>query len=120
MSTPEEHDFIISFTSQLAHVISCAYIASPSTGRFLGFSAGSFMDMTRVARLNETMWTELFLQNADYLAAEVESMAERLERIAQRVLRAGDRESLVCAAQREPREQGARGRPAPAGGEAST
>lgn len=78
LSTPDEHDFLISFTSQLAHVISCAYIGSPSSSRFMGFSAGSFMDMTRVARLNETMWTELFLDNADYLLQEVEGMIERL------------------------------------------
>lgn len=93
LSTPEEHDRIIALTSQLAHVISCAYIGSPTADRFLGFSAGSFQDMTRVARLNETMWTELFLDNADYLAEEIESMARRLTEYGQ-ALRQGRRETL--------------------------
>ncbi len=77
-STPEEHDFLISYTSQLAHIVSCAYVSSENAIRFKGFSAGSFMDMTRVARLNEAMWTELFMANDDYLATEVENLATRL------------------------------------------
>ncbi|WP_458862259.1 prephenate dehydrogenase [Acidaminobacterium chupaoyuni] len=77
-STPEQHDRVIALTSQLAHVISCAYIGSPTAMEFSGFSAGSFRDMTRVARLNETMWTELFFENADYLAEEIDGMARRL------------------------------------------
>ena len=52
-STPEEHDRIISFTSQLAHIVSSSYIKSPEAQRRRGFSAGSFRDMTRVARLDE-------------------------------------------------------------------
>ena len=48
LSTPQEHDHIIAYTSQLAHVVSCAYVGSPSAPRFEGFSAGSFKDMTRV------------------------------------------------------------------------
>lgn len=93
LSTPEQHDRIIALTSQLAHVISCAYIGSPTALGFLGFSAGSFQDMTRVARLNETMWTELFLDNADYLADEIDSMARRLEEYGQAV-RQGQRQRL--------------------------
>lgn len=93
LSTPEEHDRIIALTSQLAHVISCAYIGSPTADSFLGFSAGSFQDMTRVARLNETMWTELFLDNADYLAEEIDSMAQRLAEYSQ-ALRQGQRQQL--------------------------
>lgn len=92
-STPEEHDRMIALTSQLAHVISCAYIGSPAALGFLGFSAGSFQDMTRVARLNETMRTELFLDNADYLADEIDSMAQRLTEYGQAV-RQGQREKL--------------------------
>lgn len=92
-SNPEEHDFLISYTSQLAHVISCAYVTSPSSARFMGFSAGSFMDMTRVARLNETMWTELFLDNADYLLDEVDGMIERLS-LYKRALGEKDRAAL--------------------------
>lgn len=77
-STPEEHDRIIALTSQLAHVISCAYIGSPTALGFLGFSAGSFQDMTRVARLDEDMWTELFLDDEDFLTAELEELIGHL------------------------------------------
>ena len=61
ISTPEEHDRKIAFTSQLAHVVSNAYIKSPVATEHAGFSAGSYKDLTRVAKLNEDMWTELFL-----------------------------------------------------------
>lgn len=81
-ATPEEHDRIIAYTSQLAHVLSSAYVKSPAALLHRGFSAGSFRDMTRVARLNETMWTELFLENHEYLAEEVEGLAHRLEEYA--------------------------------------
>ena len=70
-SDPEEHDRIIAYTSQLAHIASSAYVKSPEAQRRRGFSAGSFRDMTRVARLDEDMWTELFLDDADYLTKEV-------------------------------------------------
>ena len=63
IATPEEHDRKIAFTSQLAHVVSNAYIKSPTAQEHMGFSAGSYKDLTRVAKLNEDMWTELFLEN---------------------------------------------------------
>ena len=77
-STPEEHDRIIAFTSQLAHIVSSAYVKSPEAQRRRGFSAGSFQDMTRVARLDEDMWTELFLDDADYLTGELEVLIRHL------------------------------------------
>ena len=77
-STPEEHDRIIAFTSQLAHIASSAYVKSPEAQRRRGFSAGSFQDMTRVARLDEDMWTELFLADADYLTSEREVLVGHL------------------------------------------
>jgi prephenate dehydrogenase len=77
-SDPEEHDRIIAFTSQLAHIVSSSYIKSPEAQRRRGFSAGSFRDMTRVARLNEEIWTELFLDNADYLTEEVDELLRHL------------------------------------------
>jgi len=92
-STPEEHDRIIAYTSQLAHVVSCAYVGSPSAPNFDGFSAGSFQDMTRVARLNEDMWTELFLENQDALVREIDTLVEELSAFAY-VIRRGDRENL--------------------------
>ena len=78
-STPEEHDRIISFTSQLAHIASSAYVKSPEAQRRRGFSAGSFRDMTRVARLDEDMWTELCLADADFLTTELEILIRHLE-----------------------------------------
>lgn len=79
LSTPEEHDHIIAYTSQLAHVLSSAYVKSPAALEHVGFSAGSFKDMTRVATLNEDMWTELFLENKDYLAEEIAGLIARLQ-----------------------------------------
>lgn len=77
-TTPEEHDRIIAYTSQLAHITSSSYIKSPEAQRRRGFSAGSFRDMTRVARLDEDMWTELFLDDADFLTEEVELLIGHL------------------------------------------
>ena len=81
ISTPEKHDRLISYTSQLAHVVSCAYVGSPSAPDFRGFSAGSFQDMTRVAKLNENMWSEIFIDNKDFLTHEVDSLVQRLNEI---------------------------------------
>jgi len=92
-STPERHDHIIAYTSQLAHVVSCAYVASPSAPDFSGFSAGSFKDMTRVARLNEEMWTELFLENPQALAREIDTLAGQLSAFSE-AIKQGDRERL--------------------------
>ena len=78
-SDPEEHDRIIAFTSQLAHIVSSAYVKSPEAQRRRGFSAGSFQDMTRVARLDEDMWTELFLDDADYLTGELDILIAHLQ-----------------------------------------
>ena len=78
-STPEEHDRIIAYTSQLAHISSNAYIKSPTAQQRRGFSAGSFQDMTRVARLDEAMWTELFLDDADFLMEELERFIHHLK-----------------------------------------
>lgn len=77
-STPEEHDRMIAFTSQLPHVISNAYVKSPVASNHRGFSAGSFRDMARVAKLNVPMWTELFLENADFLADELNVLIANL------------------------------------------
>lgn len=78
LTTPEHHDEMIALTSQLAHVVSSAYVQNPNALRHVGFSAGSFKDMTRVARLNEDMWTELFLRNADVLCAQTDLMIEKM------------------------------------------
>lgn len=93
VATDEEHDQMIAYTSQLAHVVSSAYIKSELSPNFKGFSAGSFHDMTRVAKLNETMWTELFLDNKDFLAEEVDGLIERLQAYSC-AIKAGDAEEL--------------------------
>ncbi len=72
VTTAPKHDEMIAFTSQLAHVVSNAYIKSKTAESHGGFSAGSYKDMTRVARLNEKMWTELFSENSDYLINELD------------------------------------------------
>ncbi|MCM1022520.1 MAG: prephenate dehydrogenase [Prevotella sp.] len=77
-ASPEEHDQIIAFTSQLAHVVSNAYIKSPTHQKQLGFSAGSFQDLTRVAKLNEVMWTPLFMLNKEPLCFEIDYIIARL------------------------------------------
>lgn len=79
ISTPKEHDEVIAYTSQLAHVVSGAYIKSETAKRHVGFSAGSFRDMTRVAHLNEYMWTQLFMDNRENLARETDELIERLK-----------------------------------------
>ena len=92
-SDPEEHDRIIAFTSQLAHIVSSAYVKSPEAQRRRGFSAGSFQDMTRVARLDEDMWTELFLDDADYLTTELDELIVHLREYAD-AIRAHDAQAL--------------------------
>ena len=77
-TSPDEHDAIIAYTSQLAHITSSAYVKSPRAQQRRGFSAGSFKDMTRVARLDENLWTELFLANSDNLAEELEIFINNL------------------------------------------
>ena len=77
-TTPEAHDQMIAYTSQLAHVVSGAYVKNPLSKAHKGFSAGSFLDMTRVARMNEVMWTELFLENNDLLLPALDDLILRL------------------------------------------
>lgn len=80
LSTAEEHDRIIAYTSQLAHIVSSSYMKSPTAFSHQGFSAGSFRDMTRVAQLHEGMWTELFLENNAFLVAEIDALLGQLQR----------------------------------------
>lgn len=93
MTTAEEHDRIISYTSQLAHVVSSAYVLSPTADSYLGFSAGSFRDMTRVARMNPDMWTELFIENKDNLTNELNEFIANLTEYRD-LISSADREAL--------------------------
>lgn len=110
-ATPEEHDRMIAFTSQLPHVISNAYVKSPVAPKHRGFSAGSYRDMARVAKLNVLMWTELFLENADFLTEELDvlianlasyrdALANRDEQALSALLKEGA--DCKAAAEREP------------------
>ncbi|MDR2035240.1 MAG: prephenate dehydrogenase [Coriobacteriales bacterium] len=105
-TTPQEHDRIIAYTSQLAHIASSAYVRSPEALRRRGFSAGSFGDMTRVARLDEDMWSELFCANADFLSDQLGILIDNLSEF-KTALDAGDSERLR-ALLREGREIKAR------------
>lgn len=78
VTTAETHDEMIAFTSQMAHIVSNAYIKSPTAGGHKGFSAGSYKDLTRVAWLSPEMWTELFLENGDNLIKELDFLVEKL------------------------------------------
>jgi prephenate dehydrogenase len=78
--TANKHDKLIAFTSQLAHIVSNAYVKSPSSLERKGISAGSYKDLTRVAYLNENMWTELFLDNKDNLIFELDNIIAELQK----------------------------------------
>ena len=80
-TTPEHHDEIIAYTSQLPHALACAYVLSPRCPQHKGFSAGSYRDVSRVARINETLWTELFLDNREALSRELSTLIENLSSI---------------------------------------
>lgn len=89
----EKHDEIIAFTSQLAHVVSNAYVKSPTALKHKGFSAGSYKDLTRVAWLNPDMWAELFLENKDNLLYEIDTLLSSLSAY-RSALEAEDKETL--------------------------
>ena len=94
VTTAEKHDQMIAFTSQLAHVVSNAYIKSPTAGMHKGFSAGSYKDMTRVAWLNPGMWAELFLENKDYLLTELDGIIASLNEY-RAAMEADDKQTLI-------------------------
>lgn len=72
VTTPEKHDKMIAFTSQIPHIISNAYVKSPVKAEHRGFSGGSFKDMTRIASVNSNLWTENFFENREQLIAELD------------------------------------------------
>lgn len=78
VTTAEHHDRMIAYTSQMCHLLSNAYVKSPRAQEHRGYSAGSYQDLTRVAWLNENMWTKLFLENRDFLIEETDLVIERL------------------------------------------
>lgn len=78
VTTPEHHDEMIAFTSQIAHVLACSYVLSPLAPYHAGYSAGSYRDVSRVARINADMWTELFIDNKDALVREIDDLVSNL------------------------------------------
>ncbi len=78
---PEMHDRMIAFTSQIPHVVACAYVMSPVCPSHKGFSAGSYRDVSRVAHINEKLWAELFLENKEPLCDEIDILIKNIERI---------------------------------------
>jgi len=94
ITSAAEHDRIIAYTSQLAHVVSNAYVKSPNARVHKGFSAGSYRDLTRVARLNSSMWAELFLDNSENIAFEIDTIIEELSKYS-KAIKENDRETLT-------------------------
>ena len=90
----DEHDEMIAYTSQLAHIVSNAYIKSPTARAHKGMSAGSYKDMTRVAWLNPQMWTELCMENREYLMKEMDILIDSLNEY-QKALKENDSETLM-------------------------
>jgi prephenate dehydrogenase len=80
VTTAEKHDEMIAYSSQMAHIISNAYIKSPSARGHKGFSAGSYNDLTRVARLDADMWAELCIENSDFLINELDGFIQTIVR----------------------------------------
>lgn len=78
VTTAEEHDKMIAFTSQMPHIVSNAYIKSPTAQNHKGFSAGSYRDLTRVAWLNPQMWAELFMDNKENVLQELDFYIQSL------------------------------------------
>ena len=78
VTTAKDHDRMIAFTSQMPHIVSNAFIKSPTALEHKGFSAGSYKDMTRVAWLNAQMWAELFLENKEHIQFELDVLIENL------------------------------------------
>lgn len=80
VTTPEKHDEMIAYTSQLCHVVSNAFIKSETAKAHGGYSAGSYRDLTRVARLDPDMWSELMMDNRDRLKGELDTLIASLQR----------------------------------------
>lgn len=78
---PQQHDRMIAFTSQIPHVLACAYVQSPCCPQHKGFSAGSYRDVSRVAHINEKLWAELFCENKQALIGEIDELIKNINAI---------------------------------------
>ena len=95
VTTADDHDRMIAFTSQMPHILSNAFIKSPTAGSHKGFSAGSYKDLTRVAWLNAPMWAELCMENKDHVLYELNYYIDSLTAYRD-ALEAGDMEKLTA------------------------
>ena len=95
VTTAAEHDRMIAFTSQMPHIISNAFIKSPTAASHRGFSAGSYRDLTRVAWLNPRMWAELFLENREHVLSELDTLLASLTAYRSAIAEE-DRERLIA------------------------
>lgn len=95
VTTADNHDKIIAFTSQMAHIVSNAYVKSPTAQHHKGFSAGSYRDLTRVAWLNPQMWAELFLENKDNVLFELDCFIDSLKAYRQAISQS-DENTLIA------------------------
>lgn len=95
VTTAKEHDKMIAFTSQMPHIVSNAYIKSPTALDHKGFSAGSYKDLTRVAWLNPQMWAELFLSNRENILNELDIYIDSLKKY-QSAIKNNDEEMLIA------------------------
>ncbi len=93
VTTPEHHDQMIAFTSQTPHVLACAYVMSPRCPEHNGFSAGSYRDVSRVANINEQLWSELFIDNQQALVGELNNLITNITEIKDAVAKS-DTEAL--------------------------
>ena len=94
ITTASAHDKMIAFTSQMPHIVSNAYIKSPTADSHKGFSAGSYKDLTRVAWLNPKMWAELFLSNKENILKELSIYIDNLTEY-KNAIEANDEETLI-------------------------
>lgn len=95
VTTPEHHDKMIAFTSQIAHVLACSYVLSPVAPMHDGYSAGSYRDVSRVARINAPMWSQLFLDNKEPLIDQIDDLIGNLMKF--KYCLTNDDEKGLCA-----------------------
>ena len=111
ITSPETHDKMIAYTSQLAHIVSSAYVKSPELGLECGFSGGSFQDMTRIATMNEKMWADLFMQNKENLLFELDTLINNLNKYSEALKKTDEDEMRRLIAEgRELKEENLRHR----------
>lgn len=95
VTTPAHHDRMIAFTSQLPHILACAYVQSPSCPEHTGFSAGSYRDVSRVAHISPELWSGLFIGNRQMLCAEIDELLRHITELRDAV-RDGDSPRLIA------------------------